>query len=269
MTANQIEYAKHLETGRHNRVSERHEHQDVQSRRMTAEANQRNATTNWFAAQEQQRHNYNTESATFAANAELVRHNMESEKVAGLQASETARHNKATERTALYGAINQATYWNRTASAKLQEIGVAQRNADTNRMQAESAKMQAHAAATNAATRQSELAESIRRNSLDYNARMANVNLGYGQLSELNRSNVVREMETARHNVEAEKVATSQAMSSARQADAAKQNAETGRTKANIDRYNATSNRINAYANVGRAAGSVISGVARSLTGLR
>lgn len=268
MTANQIEYAKHLETGRHNRVSERHEHQDVQSRRMTAEANQRNATTNWFAAQEQQRHNYNTESATFAANAEVERHNRESERLTGSQLSESVRHNRATERTALYGAVSQSNYWNRSIGAKLKEISVAERNADTNRMQAESSRVQARAAARNAATRQSELAESIRRNSLDYSAKMAQVNLGYGQLAETTRSNQARETENLRHNVESEKVATSQAMSSARQADAAKQNAETGRTKANIDRYNATSNRINAYANVGRAAGSVISGVARSLTGL-
>lgn len=277
MTANQIAYAKHLEESRHNRVSERHEHADVQTRRMGAE-------TNWFAAQakasndsrvtdESIRHNRATEDynrwQTQFTTAELTRHNQAMENVQYLNALESQRHNQEQERTQFYSAnalrefqLNQSEALLRQAYTSERMAAAAELNAKFSGQQASASLKQAEASLrnaavneTNARTRQNELAASIAMNS-------AQVGLGYSQLAESKRAHMQAEItqarnvtgtlsETRRHNEAMESINSSQA-------GTARMNAHTNQRNASTNSYNAKTQRGNAVTNaIGTAVNAV------------
>lgn len=282
MTANQIAYAKHREDVRHNRVSERHEHRDVQSRELQAKSAWSQAGTAQIRAEEDARHNRETESAQWWMNRATI--------------TEQQRANQEKERISWYDAMSNDAYRRSTAQAQHRTVDVAERNALTawhklgvDELNARTAAYKAEQTARTADAqaraneiRSAELAETIRQNK-------AWLGFNYANLSETGRTHRANESiqsaynaavtaESRRHNVESEKVATSQAISAAKQAAAATQNAYTNSRNASsnqqnantreaeleVQRKNATSNRINAVANAGR---TVISGV-RSFSGL-
>lgn len=213
MTANQIAYNRHIEERRHNRVSERHEHYDTRSRRMQAEAASSQAAT----AEKQ-----------VGVNWWLAQ---ESKRASLAKEAETYRHNYQTEELDRYKSM--------TAAAAAQD-------------QARAALQQASTARVNAVTRQSELAETIRRNSaaiaqaqseLSESKRrnLAQEAISRSSVAETTRSNLAAEAlkglqleEQTRHNIEQEKVATSGALTASRQASVAEQNAATNIYQANI-----------------------------------
>lgn len=249
MTANQIAYAKHLEESRHNRVSEVHEHQDVQTRKFVA-------NTGWYSAKEQ------------------ARHNMEQERVnwwdTKTRNAENERHNREDERTKLFSAnalrdfqINQSEALLRQAATSERQAQVAEENARTN--------------ARNAATRENELAASIR-------AVNKNVGLGYSQLQETSRHAKAQEYidtgkalfgtaETIRHNMASESVAQRNSDINQQQVDVAKRNASVNERNAasreeevQTGKYNAKSQRITA---VSGAAANTANAISRGMVALR
>lgn len=249
MTANQIAYAKHLEESRHNRVSEVHEHQDVQTRKRAAE-------TGWYSARETARHNVEQEKLNWW------------DKQTGH--AETQRHNKEEERTKLFSAnalrdfqINQSEALLRQAASSERQAQVSEENARTN--------------ALNARTRQNELAASIQ-------AVNKNVGLGYSQLAESQRHNVKQEhtevgkvlfptVETIRHNQAVEEVSRRQADIAQQQADVAKRNATVNErnvaareAEVETGKYNAKSQRITA---VSGAASNTANAITRGMVALR
>lgn len=249
MTRNQIALAAHKEVVRHNRVSERHEHRDVVTRERLADASvsqaesaARNATTNWWLAQETQRANQAKEQ-------------------------ETLRHNVTTEQLQSYGLMTQASAMQDQARAALR---------------------QAAAAEINAATRQSELAESIRHNqafeqyqvdSLKETTRhnKSSESIGYAQVAESRRSAMAQESisrsrlsEDIRHNMVGEDVARSQAINAARQTTINQQRAVSDATRASASmmqaeaaKSNVTVNAVNAGANVFRSVSSLATSILR------
>lgn len=260
MTANQIAYAKHREESRHNLVSERHEHQDVKSRRLTAEAagrnalansmnaetNARNATTNWWAAQEQGRHNLETER--------ISQYSADATRAFQLQQGEAL--------------LRQAAVSERQAS-------VSEANSQSMAKQAEAAVRQAAIAAQNATTRENELAASIRAN-------QRQVALGYAQLSENRRHNQAYESEISRSNrvseintrtsIENQRLYNeAMARSAARNATTNRINASTNRRQAAVSERNATVNERNVELGKLKAANQYVSDLARTFVigGLR
>lgn len=249
MTANQIAYAKHLEERRHNRVSERHEHQDVLTRRQVAD-------TGWYSARE------------------AARHNVEQEKINWWDKrtghAETQRHNLEDERTKLFSAnalrdyqINQSEALLRQAATSERQAQVAEENARTN--------------ARNATTRESELAASIQ-------AVNKNVGLGYSQLSEAIRHSKRQEYldagktmfttaETVRHNMATEDISQRNADINQQQVDVAKRNAAVNERNASSREqevktgiYNSKSQRLTA---VSGAATNTANAITRGMVALR
>lgn len=255
MTANQIKFAELREQQRHNRVSERHEHRDVNSRRLsaesaweTAQANSRNATTNWFSYLEQARANKAQESLKAQSQEETARHNVEMESQGRSTISEQVRHNFETE------GIN---WFNATQT---------QRNAER---QSSASLIQAENARDANDIRRSELSETIRRNSAWMNLEQANIGLGYAKiaqsdraLAETRRHNAVGETregayasqmvrETIRHNRAAESNEGTRATAAATSAKAAE---STAASKAKL----VGSEKVRNYS---LAAGSVLNGI--------
>lgn len=167
MTANQIRYGEHLETKRHNRVSEVHEHGRVLAEQEKARAATTTAETGRSVLAESIRHNQETERQNWW--------NIQNQRV------EEQRHNRETEGVQWYNAGVDERYKSRTAA-------VQERNAAVNERQASVGERQASVAERNARTNE------------------RNVQLGYSQLAESIRHNSTMEVETATHNrnVEAE-----------------------------------------------------------------
>lgn len=107
MTYNQIEYAKHQESQRHNRVVEAQGERDVASRAMTAQAAQTQAT------------------------------------VADRRQQEDSRHNRETEMINWFSANQDAVYKDRTGRAALTQAGAAVTSATANLISASAAQSQA------------------------------------------------------------------------------------------------------------------------------
>lgn len=265
MTANQIAYYKAREDARHNRVSEVHEHQDVHSRKVTAQAaertslansmnaetNARNATTNWWAAQEQGRHNLETERVSQFSASALADYQLK-------QGEALLRQAAVSERQA-DTAARQALVAERNATVNERNLANLYRNSVANETQAQVSRL-------NAATRQQELAASISMNAKQ-------VALGYSQLAETRRHANVTEAqnaqnirlttaETKRHNQAQEAINRYSNQSGRMQAEASA-------SQATSASRNATSNRISAVGNVIGATGNVVSGVARTFSALR
>lgn len=125
MTANQINFARHKEEVRHNRVTEA----------------------------EMGRHNKATESVGWAGVSATY---------AGI--AETARHNQVMEDQGWYTAKGQVSLWGNQGEAVLMQAFAAQQNADSNTMNALTNQDNARTNALNAQTRISELGEQMRHN---------------------------------------------------------------------------------------------------------
>lgn len=189
MTANQINLAKVREEARHNRVSERHEHEDVASRRLsanasylTAQAQDRNATTNWWAAKEQGRHNLETERVS-AYSADAL-------------ASFQLKQGEALLRQAAV-AEREADTRVREALVKERQASVAERDLANRYRSSVAQQTQAEVAKQNTQIRRDELAASILAN-------QRQVALGYSQLAESKRHAQAVESETMRANMATE-----------------------------------------------------------------
>lgn len=115
MTANQIEYAKHLETQRHNRVSESQGAEDVTSRRITANATASQASTAALRQTEDARHNRETEMTNWFHENQLAQY----------------------QRTMGAAALQQAAASTQQASAALLQADAAQQQASSRQYEAE------------------------------------------------------------------------------------------------------------------------------------
>lgn len=186
MTTNQIAFNKHLEEKRHNRISEIHEHQDVQSRRTTA-----------LAAQSQ--------AATAASRlVEDSRANREKERVNWYNAQETARHNLRLEDLSQYNTdrITGETRYKTDTEARLKEIDqqierdrldVERHRAQSQRISSLASDIAARAQSLNASTNVQNLQEVVRHNQqVELETRRSNMN------NELIRS--LANAENIRHN---------------------------------------------------------------------
>lgn len=120
MTANQIEYAKHLETQKHNRITESQGERDVRSRERTADAAVSQAAT----ASSRQK--------------EEGRHNRETEMINWFSANQTAQYQDRAGRAALIQAAASSTQ----ATAALRQAGAAESQAATRQYEAETGRIQ-------------------------------------------------------------------------------------------------------------------------------
>lgn len=186
MTSNQLEFAKIQETGRHNRVQEKHEHRDVESRARTARASELQAQSSWFSAQEAKRHNVEQEAVNWFTGREQI--------------SELQRHNRATESLSKWQTEIDQQYkrdyigvQQRNATVAERTATVAERNASTNWINALTSSRQADISKQVADTREGELRETMRHNKLSES-------LASGQLAESVRHNVAQEGLVAQQN---------------------------------------------------------------------
>lgn len=235
MTANQIAYAKHLEESRHNRVSERHEHQDVHTRRQQAQ-------TGWYSARE------------------TARHNAEQERVNWWSAQEVGRHNLADERTKQFSANALRDFQLNQSEALLRQAGAAERQGDVAYENMLVNRRNAATSEANTKLRSDELAASIAAN----NQKIA---LGYSELGELkrhqqeteyvNRGNTLFTLaEMTRHNQAQEAISSQSNAISA-------ENAATNRRNATVNERNATTNEQNAETEKYKAKSGRISAITR------
>lgn len=169
MTANQIEYVKHLETQRANRAQERLTSlRDAGTLKLrsselaeTIRANQRRESIqeqlNHQQLYEANRHNLATESLTLSQ----IRNDLARVGISQRQQAVAERQATVNERQATV-AERQATVSERLADYQRFNLGVASQNADTARIGALASVAQAGAAQANAAT-QAYLAEETKR----------------------------------------------------------------------------------------------------------
>lgn len=119
MTSNQIEYAKHLESKRHNVVSEQQGAEDVRSRRMASEAAVSQATT---ASRRQ---------------SEDARHNRETEMINWFHENQLGQYQRVMGSAALQQAAASSTQ----ASAAILQAQAAQSQASTRQYEAETGRI--------------------------------------------------------------------------------------------------------------------------------
>lgn len=164
MTANQIEFAKHRETRRHNYVTERQGWRDVSTRSRQADA----AMLSAYASTSQ------AETAARRAKEES-RHNQELERVnwwsTERSQTELERHNAESEKQAWVNLTQLGDLQRKQGESLLRQAQVAERNADVNetdsvsrRISALASRTGASAAYQNALTNHNALAESMRHN---------------------------------------------------------------------------------------------------------
>lgn len=272
MTANQINYAKLKEEVRHNRVSERHEHQDVRTRRLGAQTAAYSATEsarhnreteqiNWWNAREATRHNQEVESTNWFNAQESRRHNQEVEQTNWFNVrtttAESQRHNAAMEQLEGKKLDIERDYRTAQSSALLRQATQAARANEIRSYEAETSRYNAETNRRNAETRENELAASI-------SAVRQNVGVDYARIAESRRHNEASELETQVHNRNTEhqtsmantfnlmeqtrhNIASEDIWS--RNADIAQQNADTNRMNASTNQYNSKSQRISAMSN--------------------
>lgn len=175
MTANQIRYAQHKETERHNKVSEVHEHRAVGAQERTAAAKEESNRISEIGLSETQRHNKETERqnwwSTTAGLAETIQHNRN---VEGIQQFSASTNALKSERDYELGK--------RTATVAERNASVNERNATTQSRQADAAMVSAVASQQRAAAAQTSAQASVM------------------QAEESRRHNVQVETETQRSN---------------------------------------------------------------------
>lgn len=216
MTRNQISFAELKETQRHNRVSERHEHQDVRSRSMQASAAMRQADssayqalTNWQKLEEEKR-------ANLARELEMHRANVAQE---GIQSQ-----------TAAAQTLN--------ASIRERELFESQRS---------------HMAQEGIQT--TSLAETIRHNRVGESLNQQQIGVGYAQVAANRYATDVQAKtasnalaESIRNHKALEAVSTSQALSSRIQSEAARTSASTRMSELAIQQQQADAATMRAEA---------------------
>lgn len=236
MTANQISYARQREEARHNRVSERHEHRDVESRRISALAADSQAATASARLAEDTRHNQEGERINWFATQE--------------EAQERRRHNMTTEGTELFKAQTdresklgqllvsqrQVATQERQATSREREVGVQERQLELNRRDTQSRATQAYASLlgaqasglnaqasmqqASAALKQAETAQM--REFTNQSALSESIRHSKAVEMETARANRTKEQEVARHNVQQEAIDVMKANAAETQAGAAK-----------------------------------------------
>lgn len=229
MTANQINYARVREDRRHNLISEKHEHEDVRTRRMTAGANVSQAETARLRQSEDARHNRMSER-------------FNTEKL-NIESAETRRHNAATEDVQRFSALAESIYKQSKAQFESRQAAVSEREASVRERQAAvserevssrermesverskahsqylaalASQEQAKVAGVRAETEKSQLAESIRHaQAVEHETSRHNM---YDESIRVAQNN-----ETRRHQLETEAIETIKAGAAETRAGAAK-----------------------------------------------
>lgn len=249
MTKNQIEYAKHREDARHNRVTEQQKLRDQAIGLISANAAKSQADTAVLRQAEDARHNQQTEAINWWTNRssleETSRHNRMQENAAARTASIQERQATTAERQAAVSersaavSERQASVAERQAAVSEAQLGINRYDAQSRRISANAgsasaaaALQQADVAGLNAITRQNELAASVAYNN--------------ATISELQRSHIANE-----------DIARSQAFASLQQAAVSRTNAITKQgelsvkqgqlaiqqDRLKIDRFNANTQR--------------------------
>lgn len=197
MTANQIEFAKHGETRRHNQVTEAQGWRDVDTRSRQADAAMQQAV----AA---------TQQAGVAAQRlkEESRHNAEQERInwwsTERSQKEVERANAEKEKQQWVAITTLADLQAKQGDAVQRQAAVAESDAVSKRLQAQASQIQAGAASRqasasmlNAQTQQSALAESIRHNleleQMQGFSLLETQRHNTASEEELNRANLVKE----------------------------------------------------------------------------
>lgn len=203
MTANQIAYARHQEDKRHNLALESQGQEELKYKKGTSDAALMQAEVAKIRAVEEGRHNLISEQISSKIASESERHNVEMESAQKGALAESIRHNMFGEELSAKSATSLIKLQDRQGVAVLQQAQASLSQAAAAHISAAAAQEQARVAGVNAATRQSELAETIQHNAITRN-------------------------EVARHNEAMEindsvkaGAATSQAESAAKQAQAA------------------------------------------------
>lgn len=246
---------RQLEDARHNQETERvNWFSTLQQTSETQRHNREQEQIQWFTAQAKDRHD--TESRAIqsrqAAVAEAgIRAQYEALGIQRLDALNRSRQAVASERQAAVSerqlAINarHATTAERTAT-------VAERNAAVNEYAAKTGRLSAQAAQTSAAAAYQNAIASQQQ------ARVAGVNAvtRQGELAESIRRNSIQLAETQRHNQELEHISSQQVDVSKRQAFAAERQAGAAQQRADNDTARVKLDRANTAANiVGRITG--------------
>lgn len=242
MTANQIAYAKVREDQRHNVVTEG---ETGRHNLVTERQKDRDIAIGESTALSQR---MQAETARDKQQEE-VRHNFEQEGINWWSAthglSETQRHNQALEGVETFKAQSLAGLQSAQGEATLRQAAASEtqaqaslRSASAAQTSAGAAYQSALAASLNAETRQKEQSESVR------------------------------------HNVASERIGTTQAAASEKQASAATRQATTAAKRQSVDaavsQKNATSQRISSVASAVNAGANVldkVSGLAKSIIG--
>lgn len=261
MTTNQVEYAKHLETVRHQKVSEGIEASKAKSQQLSAQAQSEQARIAGLqvgVAQgqlaEQQRANLEKERVNWWQAQEQGRHNLAVEQLQQRSVASTEKLNYAQGSAALSQAESAASQA-RTAASKVdvekQKVGVQQFEAQTQRLLASIAGM-------NASTARMQAEELARHN-------VQGEILTSQAQQESRRHNIAAEQESHRHNVTAETAAvrdsyTNKANLAIRQqqADAATMNALGAKARGEAA-------KIQAWTGVAKEAHSITKDVAGAL----
>lgn len=164
MTANQINYARQREDARHNRVSERHEHGQLEVAQRTVAAKELETEISKLRQQEEGRHNREQERINWWSTTENVaetqRHNKESENQGWANIDTQRRHTERSDTT----AERQAAVAERTATTAERQLALNAIDTQSRRIQAGAAVTQANAGMQQAVNAAGSLAESIRHN---------------------------------------------------------------------------------------------------------
>lgn len=238
MTSNQIAYNQHLETQRHNRVSEIHEHQDVRSRRMSAQASVSQAETARMRQIEEARANAAKEQINWFDSYENQRHNIASERQQKYQTDTVSRDTR-------YKIDTERQLKEVDQQLKRVDQGIEQHKADSQRISSLASELSSRAQIMNASTNAQNLLEVIRHNqSVEAETRRSNMN------NEL--INSLRSAETTRHNVSMELEAQNSRRTNTslknREIDTLETRNDIESRKAGIAEFNAQTQRGAAYA---------------------
>lgn len=247
MTTNQIEYAKHLETVRHQKASEGIESVKAQAQTTSALAAKEQARVAGLQAgvaqgqlAETQRANLEKERVNWWSATETGRHNTEMEKLQSRSIASTEKLNYAQGQAALRqadSAASQAETASRRADTEATRVGILGIDAQTQRMLASVAGM-------NASTALKQAQEVARHNAIVESQKAAEI------------------AESHRHNVVGEVVSTRQSYTEQAKLPILQQQADAQTTRSKATQSMATSQRINAVAGAINSGYNIVSDLA-------
>lgn len=175
MTRNQIDFARQQEDKRHNLLAERQKEREIAIGQISALSAQEQARVAGLRQSEDARHNRAGEALNWFSETSKIgetnRHNLASEALTARDiaqrersVSEAARHNVATERLQSQTLAESILHNRNTEAIGRTQAGASVLQAQASGLQAQASLSQALTAERNAATRESELSESIRHN---------------------------------------------------------------------------------------------------------